>query len=112
MHTTSIFKPQTLSNKPKPPKTTQLKDVSVVDLTVVLEKPAKYDDVMAELKKASEGAMKGVLGCVRFFLVCVLFRNASNDLVARLWLRRFAVIDWEGNGHTITPPRTNTSPTP
>ncbi|GBF98306.1 glyceraldehyde-3-phosphate dehydrogenase [Raphidocelis subcapitata] len=37
-------------------------DVSVVDLTVVLEKPASYDDIMKELKKASEGEMKGILG--------------------------------------------------
>eukprot|EP00928_Gymnodinium_smaydae_P001082 TRINITY_DN103_c0_g1_i18.p2 TRINITY_DN103_c0_g1~~TRINITY_DN103_c0_g1_i18.p2 ORF type:complete len:107 (+),score=38.72 TRINITY_DN103_c0_g1_i18:2-322(+) len=36
-------------------------DVSVVDLTVRLEKPAKYDDIVAEVKKASEGDMKGVL---------------------------------------------------
>ena len=38
-------------------------DVSVVDLTVRLEKPAKYEEIMAELKAASEGPMAGVLGC-------------------------------------------------
>ena len=37
-------------------------DVSVVDLTVRLGKPAKYDDIMAKLKEASEGSMKGYLG--------------------------------------------------
>jgi glyceraldehyde 3-phosphate dehydrogenase len=37
-------------------------DVSVVDLTVRLGKPAKYDDIMAKLKEASEGPLKGVLG--------------------------------------------------
>ncbi|MEG1240894.1 MAG: type I glyceraldehyde-3-phosphate dehydrogenase [Oscillospiraceae bacterium] len=37
-------------------------DVSVVDLTVNLEKPAKYADICAAMKKASEGALKGVLG--------------------------------------------------
>ena len=38
-------------------------DVSVVDLTVNLAKPAKYEDIMAELKAASESPkMKGVLG--------------------------------------------------
>eukprot|EP00928_Gymnodinium_smaydae_P012660 TRINITY_DN1459_c0_g5_i5.p1 TRINITY_DN1459_c0_g5~~TRINITY_DN1459_c0_g5_i5.p1 ORF type:complete len:166 (+),score=56.97 TRINITY_DN1459_c0_g5_i5:22-498(+) len=36
-------------------------DVSVVDLTVRLANPAKYDDIVAEVKKASEGEMKGVL---------------------------------------------------
>jgi len=36
-------------------------DVSVVDLTVRLEKPAKYDDIVAAVKEASEGDMKGVL---------------------------------------------------
>jgi glyceraldehyde 3-phosphate dehydrogenase len=37
-------------------------DVSVVDLTVNLDKPAKYADIMAALKAASEGPMKGILG--------------------------------------------------
>jgi glyceraldehyde 3-phosphate dehydrogenase len=37
-------------------------DVSVVDLTVNLEKPAKYDDICAAVKAASEGAMKGIIG--------------------------------------------------
>ena len=37
-------------------------DVSVVDLTVNLEKPATYDEICAAMKKASEGELKGVLG--------------------------------------------------
>lgn len=37
-------------------------DVSVVDLTVNLEKPAKYEDICAAMKAASEGELKGVLG--------------------------------------------------
>ncbi len=37
-------------------------DVSVVDLTVRLDKPATYEEVKAAMKEASEGAMKGVLG--------------------------------------------------
>merc|ERR1712093_504906 len=37
-------------------------DVSVVDLTVVLEKGAKYDDIVAAVKEASAGSMKNILG--------------------------------------------------
>jgi len=37
-------------------------DVSVVDLTVELNKEADYKDICAAMKAASEGALKGVLG--------------------------------------------------
>ncbi|CAL8360402.1 unnamed protein product [Arctogadus glacialis] len=37
-------------------------NVSVVDLTVRLEKPATYDDIKKVIKAASEGPMKGILG--------------------------------------------------
>jgi glyceraldehyde 3-phosphate dehydrogenase len=37
-------------------------NVSVVDLTVRLEKSATYDEIKAVIKEASEGSMKGVLG--------------------------------------------------
>lgn len=37
-------------------------DVSVVDLTVRLEKTATYDQIKAAVKAASEGPMKGILG--------------------------------------------------
>jgi len=36
-------------------------DVSVVDLTVRLGKPADYDTISAAIKAASEGSMKGIL---------------------------------------------------
>merc|ERR1712066_510546 len=36
-------------------------DVSVVDLTARLEKPAKYDEIVAKIKEACDGPMKGVL---------------------------------------------------
>jgi len=37
-------------------------NVSVVDLTCVLEKPASYDDIKKAMKEASEGELKGILG--------------------------------------------------
>ncbi len=37
-------------------------DVSVVDLTVNLAKPAKYADICAAMKAAAEGELKGILG--------------------------------------------------
>lgn len=36
-------------------------DVSVVDLTFATDKPAKMDDIVAKIKEASSGSMKGVL---------------------------------------------------
>merc|ERR1712056_83241 len=36
-------------------------DVSVVDLTCRLEKGAKYDEIVAKVKQAADGDMKGVL---------------------------------------------------
>jgi glyceraldehyde 3-phosphate dehydrogenase len=37
-------------------------DVSVVDLTVKLEKAASYDEICAAMKEASEGDFKGIIG--------------------------------------------------
>jgi len=37
-------------------------DVSVVDLTVRLEKSATYDEIKHAIKEASEGPLKGILG--------------------------------------------------
>jgi len=37
-------------------------DVSVVDLTVNLEKSATYEEIKTAMKKASEGELKGILG--------------------------------------------------
>ncbi len=37
-------------------------DVSVVDLTVNLAKPTKYEDICKAMKEASEGELKGILG--------------------------------------------------
>ncbi|HSO87544.1 MAG TPA: type I glyceraldehyde-3-phosphate dehydrogenase [Draconibacterium sp.] len=49
-------------------------DVSVVDLTVNLAKPATYAEICAAMKAASEGPMKGVLGYTEEEVV-------SNDFV-------------------------------
>ena len=37
-------------------------DVSVVDLTAMLETPASYEAICAAMKEASEGELKGILG--------------------------------------------------
>ncbi len=52
-------------------------DVSVVDLTVELNKEADYKDICAAMKAASEGAMKGVLGYTEDKVVATDFRGES-----------------------------------
>ena len=52
-------------------------DVSVVDLTVELEKEASYAEICAAMKAASEGAMKGVLGYTEDKVVATDFRGES-----------------------------------
>jgi glyceraldehyde 3-phosphate dehydrogenase len=50
-------------------------DVSVIDLTVELEKPATYAEICAEMKAQSLGAMKGVLGYTEDKVVASDFRG-------------------------------------
>jgi glyceraldehyde 3-phosphate dehydrogenase len=52
-------------------------DVSVVDLTVELSKPATYDAICAAMKAAAEGPMKGVLGYTEDKVVATDFRGES-----------------------------------
>nr|AAW66861.1 glyceraldehyde-3-phosphate dehydrogenase [Nitrosovibrio sp. FJI82] len=52
-------------------------DVSVVDLTVELEKEASYDEICDAMKKASEGSMKGVLAYTDQKVVPTDFRGES-----------------------------------
>jgi glyceraldehyde 3-phosphate dehydrogenase len=52
-------------------------DVSVVDLTVELNKDATYEEICAAMKKASEGSMKGVLGYTDEKVVSTDFRGES-----------------------------------
>ncbi|MBL4910040.1 MAG: type I glyceraldehyde-3-phosphate dehydrogenase [Alteromonadaceae bacterium] len=49
-------------------------DVSVVDLTVNLEKPASYDEICQAMKNAAQGELKGILGYTEDAVV-------SNDFV-------------------------------
>jgi glyceraldehyde 3-phosphate dehydrogenase len=49
-------------------------DVSVVDLTVVLDKATSYDEIKAAMKKAADGDLKGILGYTEDAVV-------SNDFV-------------------------------
>ena len=52
-------------------------DVSVVDLTVELEKGASYADICAEMKAQSEGALKGILGYTEDKVVATDFRGET-----------------------------------
>ncbi|WP_249963710.1 type I glyceraldehyde-3-phosphate dehydrogenase [Histophilus somni] len=52
-------------------------NVSVVDLTVNLEKPATYAEICAEIKRASENEMKGVLGYTEDAVVSTDFNGCS-----------------------------------
>ncbi|WP_279209358.1 type I glyceraldehyde-3-phosphate dehydrogenase [Bacteroides nordii] len=52
-------------------------DVSVVDLTVVLEKPATVEDINAAMKEASEGELKGILGYTDDAVVSTDFRGCA-----------------------------------
>ena len=52
-------------------------DVSVVDLTVELDKDATYEDICNAMKSASESGMKGVLGYTDQKVVSTDFRGES-----------------------------------
>ena len=52
-------------------------DVSVIDLTVELNKPATYEEICAEMKAQSLGAMKGVLGYTEEKVVSTDFRDET-----------------------------------
>ncbi|HWF37760.1 MAG TPA: type I glyceraldehyde-3-phosphate dehydrogenase [Candidatus Acidoferrales bacterium] len=56
-------------------------NVSVVDLTVMTEKPATVAAVNAALKQAAEGPMKGVLAYTEEELVSIDFRGNENSSV-------------------------------
>ena len=61
-------------------------DVSFVDLTAELEKPATYEEICAAMKKASEtpvaeGGLKGVLGYTADAVVSTDFRNDARTSI-------------------------------
>jgi glyceraldehyde 3-phosphate dehydrogenase len=56
-------------------------NVSVVDLTCRLEKPASYDAIKAAMKEASEGAMKGFLGYTEDSVVSTDFIGDSHSSI-------------------------------
>ncbi|HEX9760385.1 MAG TPA: type I glyceraldehyde-3-phosphate dehydrogenase [Candidatus Acidoferrales bacterium] len=56
-------------------------NVSVVDLTVTVEKAASVEAVNAALKRAAEGPMKGVLGYTEEELVSADFRGNPNSAI-------------------------------
>jgi glyceraldehyde 3-phosphate dehydrogenase len=52
-------------------------DVSVVDLTVELSKPATYAEICAKMKAESQGALKGILGYTEEKVVSTDFRDET-----------------------------------
>jgi len=56
-------------------------DVSVVDLTVELNQPASYEEICAEMKAQSEGALKGVLGYTEDKVVATDFRGDARTSI-------------------------------
>ncbi|WP_457320959.1 type I glyceraldehyde-3-phosphate dehydrogenase [Roseateles sp. P5_E11] len=56
-------------------------DVSVVDLTVELLKDASYEEICAEFKAQSEGALKGVLGYTEDKVVATDFRGDARTSI-------------------------------
>ncbi len=78
-------------------------DVSVVDLTVELEKAATYEEICAAMKAASEGELKGILGYTEEAVVSTDFRDDSRtsifDAKAGIQLDPtfVKVVSWYGN---------------
>jgi glyceraldehyde 3-phosphate dehydrogenase len=56
-------------------------DVSVVDLTAELSSPATLDEIKAEIKAQSEGALKGILGYTEDKVVATDFRGDTRTSI-------------------------------
>ena len=78
-------------------------DVSVVDLTVRLAKPASYDTIKAAMKTAANGELKGILGYTEDEVVSQDFvsepRTSVFDANAGMELNEnfFKIISWYDN---------------
>jgi glyceraldehyde 3-phosphate dehydrogenase len=78
-------------------------DVSVVDLTVKLEKPTTYEDLMKTFKEASENDYKGILGYTEDDVVSQDFvsdeRTSIVDAKAGIALNDtfFKIVSWYDN---------------
>ena len=83
-------------------------DVSVVDLTVELNKDASYEDICKAMKAASEGELKGVLGYTDEKVVSTDFRGCSQpsifDSEAGIALDKtfVKVVSWYDNEYGYT----------
>ncbi|MFP5373691.1 MAG: type I glyceraldehyde-3-phosphate dehydrogenase [Gammaproteobacteria bacterium] len=58
-----------------------ISDVSVVDLTVELDRPASYAEICAEMKAQSEGALAGILGYTEDKVVATDFRGDARTSI-------------------------------
>ncbi len=78
-------------------------DVSVVDLTVNLEKPATKEDICKAMKEASEGELKGILGYTEDavvssdFLGCTLTSIFDANAGVYLTDKFVKVVSWSDN---------------
>ena len=78
-------------------------DVSVVDLTCTLAKDVTYDEICQAMKEASEGELKGILGCTEDAVVSSDFlgdpRTSIFDAKAGIQLspRFVKVVSWYDN---------------
>ncbi|MBL2098183.1 type I glyceraldehyde-3-phosphate dehydrogenase, partial [Klebsiella pneumoniae] len=78
-------------------------DVSVVDLTVRIEKEASYDEVKAAIKAESEGKLKGILGYTEDDVVSTDFigdsRSSIFDAKAGIALNKgfLKLVSWYDN---------------
>lgn len=78
-------------------------NVSVVDLTVKLQKPTSYDEIVAKVAEAGEGSMKGVVQVVKEPLVSSDFNtttfSSSLDVQAGIELNStfYKLVIWYDN---------------